>query len=443
MAEESRRPTIRDVSADRVFTETDRNKLFASTPKATIIIGGVPAKCVLDTGAETSMISLDFYSKHLVNKVGKLDDVGTFIKLLGANNLEIPVDGYLETSVEIKGHGITASFVVSRAGGHPDAAEEDSRCPILLGCNVLRKIACNPNCLKACKADPDWDLALRWIKSVEDTIDGSEMAKSDVFVYDILTRDTETIAPKTARTVDCSLSRPLAGEAGESLLLIHQCPFSTVGDVGASNGNNPYLSCQVVEGADRVAKGDVFISLLIENLGSEACVVPPLTKIGEAREVQLSEQVVLDSCRSGIEVSVRCMVSDNSPVLSNDVDIPKPSGLDCNGSGTHYVCNQHRDLFVFPDGEEFLLPPGVSLGDLNASEAVIAAELIRKHEDAFSKDSLDLGFSDLIPHEISVDDNKPVNLPYRRITPGQMAEVKNLLQDLLDRNLIDRMAVNV
>ena len=50
----------------------------------------------------------------------------------------------------------------------------------------------------------------------------------------------------------------------------------------------------------------------------------------------------------------------------------------------------------------------------------------------------DLGYCDLIPHEIKVCDDKPINLPYRRIVPSQAAEVKKLLQDLLDRNVIQR-----
>ncbi len=121
MSEESRQPNIRPVSAGRVFTKTDKEKLLANTPTATIIIGGVPAMCVLDAGAETSLISLDFYSKHLAKNVGKLEDMGKFIRLLGANNLEIPIDGYLETEVKIMGHKIMASFVVSHAGDHSNA----------------------------------------------------------------------------------------------------------------------------------------------------------------------------------------------------------------------------------------------------------------------------------------------------------------------------------
>ena len=99
-----------------MFTEADRRKLFERSPTAEIIIGGVPAKCVIDTGAETSQISFEFYNKHLAKNVGKLGDVGGFFRLVGANHLEIPIDGYLKTQVEILGRKLLASFVVSRAG---------------------------------------------------------------------------------------------------------------------------------------------------------------------------------------------------------------------------------------------------------------------------------------------------------------------------------------
>ena len=55
----------------------------------------------------------NFYHDHLAKKVGTLDDVGKFIRLLDANSLEIPVDGYLETTLEIFGQKLYASFLVS------------------------------------------------------------------------------------------------------------------------------------------------------------------------------------------------------------------------------------------------------------------------------------------------------------------------------------------
>ena len=89
-----------------------RAKLIAKSPVADIVIGGVRASCVLDTGAETSLISYDFYKEHLADQVGGLGTVGTFITLVGANDLEIPIAGYLETPVDIFGSTINASFLV-------------------------------------------------------------------------------------------------------------------------------------------------------------------------------------------------------------------------------------------------------------------------------------------------------------------------------------------
>ena len=101
-----------------------------------ILINGVPARCILDTGAETSMISSQFYHGHLAKVVGELDDVGGFFKLMGANHLEIPLEGYLETQVEILGQRFCASFVLSSSKLCPDPGDKSGKYPVLLGCNI-------------------------------------------------------------------------------------------------------------------------------------------------------------------------------------------------------------------------------------------------------------------------------------------------------------------
>ena len=89
---------------DRSYTEKQlREKLIASCPTAEIVVGGVTTNCILDSGAETSLITSTFYREHLANKVGGLRPVGKFIRLMGANDLDIPVRGYLEIPVTIFG----------------------------------------------------------------------------------------------------------------------------------------------------------------------------------------------------------------------------------------------------------------------------------------------------------------------------------------------------
>ena len=69
-----------------IITE-NRQKLLSSSPTATIWLHGVGAEGILDTGAQILLISYQFYHMYLARKVGKLDRVGTFVKLVGAKYL--------------------------------------------------------------------------------------------------------------------------------------------------------------------------------------------------------------------------------------------------------------------------------------------------------------------------------------------------------------------
>ena len=64
--------------------------------------------------------------------VGTLDDVGKFIRLLGANSLEIPVEGYLETTLEIFGQKCYASFLVSSKNTPSLPGDRRDKYPVIL-----------------------------------------------------------------------------------------------------------------------------------------------------------------------------------------------------------------------------------------------------------------------------------------------------------------------
>ena len=54
------------VVVDQVLSKGELfEKLVAESPTAEIEICGVPVSCVLDTGAETSLIPSSFYHEHL------------------------------------------------------------------------------------------------------------------------------------------------------------------------------------------------------------------------------------------------------------------------------------------------------------------------------------------------------------------------------------------
>ncbi|PIK46893.1 putative transposon Ty3-I Gag-Pol polyprotein [Apostichopus japonicus] len=97
------------------------------------------------------------------------------------------------------------------------------------------------------------------------------------------------------------------------------------------------------------------------------------------------------------------------------------------------------EVYMLADETMVELPWGVELPALERNKVDRVAVLLHDNLKAFSRDDLDLGFCDLIPHEIKLTDQcTPIRLPYRRIPPTQTIEIKELLQGLLEKNIIRR-----
>lgn len=183
------------------------------------------------------------------------------------------------------------------------------------------------------------------------------------------------------------------------------------------------------------------VSLFVVNNSSEPLTIAAHVKIAIASVVEISEQVAVDMVNDVLDVSVHRVVSDG--IENPNVGMGKSEfvvGEVAREGVAEDPLSRPSEEYVFSDGTKFCLPPGLNLKGLCGEQAGAAASLIQRHKHAFSANPLDLGNCDLIPHEIKLTDSKPVNLPYRRIMPGQMSEVKRLLQDLLDRKIIRKSA---
>ena len=80
-------------SSDRISSETFEH-LVGECPSATVQIGTVDVNCVLDTGAETSLLSFSFFQEHLRGIVNDIETSGTFIRVYGANDWKFLLLGY-------------------------------------------------------------------------------------------------------------------------------------------------------------------------------------------------------------------------------------------------------------------------------------------------------------------------------------------------------------
>ena len=56
--------------------------MVGKCPTAIVKLAGVPVKCVLDTGAETSLMTNEFYSTHLVDKVKNFVNLFVWLGLM-------------------------------------------------------------------------------------------------------------------------------------------------------------------------------------------------------------------------------------------------------------------------------------------------------------------------------------------------------------------------
>ena len=398
-----------------VNEEQLRNKLTAHSPTADIVIGGVKVSCILDTGAETSLISCEFYKEHLADKVNSLGTVGTFIRLVGANDLEIPVAGYLETPIEIFGSTVTASFLVRSESSPETSSGRRTQYPILLGCNVLRAIA-SLGVVPIESCTDEWNVALQWFKFKnwqDECLHGSSPPTPGV-VGDVCLVQEETIPPFSARyvSVSCNLNEP---DQHNQCVLIRNLASS--------------CSVQVLEGVQKVRNS--LLNILLCNLGDSPVTMLKSQSIASAITAIEVEEVHIQphDSHDGLQVSVGLVVCNEIETIGDDTSTV-PTCTD--------TPNQLREFFVFPDGVEYTLPPGISLRGLDPEHAILVAEMIKKYESAFSMGPLDLGKCTLIPHGIHLTSDQPVRLPYRRIPPHCMSEVQKLLQGLLEKGIIHR-----
>ena len=421
-----------DPSRPPPITEKDRHKVLASSPTAKISILGVPVDCILDTGAETSLMSSTFYYSHLAGKLGKLGQVGAFVRLVGANNLDIPVEGYFEAPICVQGQmANNAVFLVTRDKSPCPAGSRRDKFPVLLGCNILKGLVplLGINIKEVC-IPTDWDLALRWFGSEipKDIKRDQDSHCSTVQEVHVRNCSSFTISPGTTMLIECKVKE----EFSEELDMFVESYHSNDTLVSPCSEGN-HKSLKILEGIQHVGKGPMHI--LVANQSVEPLTVPADTTMALANELVASDEVFIDPSSDGMEVSV-CSVH---AFVGDGVEIPKEH--DSTGQRPDHFVPQTpsidgREVVHFSDGTTFKLPPGLSIKGLSAIEAISAAKLIQKHVGAFSMDPYDLGCCKLIPHEIKLTDDSVVNLPYRRIVPTSVHEVKKLLQDLLDRQII-------
>jgi len=72
-------------------------------PLTKVKLGSVDIWSLLDTGSQVSTVTESFFRKHLEGKVD-ITQSHNFIRISGANGLEVPYLGYIELDLEALGY---------------------------------------------------------------------------------------------------------------------------------------------------------------------------------------------------------------------------------------------------------------------------------------------------------------------------------------------------
>lgn len=78
----------------------------------------------------------------------------------------------------------------------------------------------------------------------------------------------------------------------------------------------------------------------------------------------------------------------------------------------------------------------LTFSHLNAEQEGQVRALLNKYVTVFAQSDEDLGYTDLIEHEIPLLDDVPIRQRYRRLPPSQYDEVKKHIKHLLELNII-------
>lgn len=323
--------------------------------------------------------------------------------ITGISGTEVPVEGYVRARVCIGDHEAMVGFLVGQKMS-TDGKRQDF--PILIGSNGLRPLL----------GEEISDLELA--KACLDLTSGTKQKRAQNVATG---SQQEVIAPRTVRHVQCHLDRSQLEitEDESGVWLVEQGDCST---------SIPFL--QVIEGC---VPGEGVVDILVANTGEVEVAIPPHSNLASAIMMEPRSEVSVKLVESSIEVDVHEILVSTGGEASDLVE--QEDGKQAQTSTTQ---PRETNGFRFKDGSEARLPLGISLDGMPYEDASRIATLLSSHIDAFSDGEFDLGYCDLIPHEIRVNSEKSIRMPYRRISPGEAEEVRKLLQDMLDRKIIKR-----
>lgn len=137
-------------------------------------------------------------------------------------------------------------------------------------------------------------------------------------------------------------------------------------------------------------------------------------------------------------------IADVFPVVAvEDLCVPNDHddemvSVHCQKTVGDIVDEEDRPVSKFHESMQKL-----NLGDLDIDSCEVSTywknelvQLIKRHEEVFSKHKLDCGKAKEFVHRIHLSDDRPFRLPYRRVPPAQYLKLRTVLSEMEEQEII-------
>lgn len=362
-----------------------QDPFVGSSPSLCLKIDGIECNSTPDTGSQISTVQLDLFNQKIrpVLEHGQVDDQDLRVfNVRAANGMALPYSSYFVATVECNGQRIPdCGFLV--------VPNKSKRAPVLLGTNILQRI---PDYMKNMEA-----LGIK-------TADHAS-ARRDTSC------ELQEVTPET-------LGFARMDEPGNTYVPANSISYLRLRgkkNVSAEFDPSQNLPSGLVipSGYIKTSQGATF-NVPVFNWSHQDVVIKNNARLG----------ILRSACTVPKSIDVNC--SDNELVVSSD---ERPSGPSFDAS-----TRQTKDAVDHFDGEVQRIIkdfPGTK------DERNSFVNLLLQYRSLFSSSDTDMGTVDMIQHRIHTTDDIPVNLPYRRVSPAMLKELKEHL-DLLRRQGIIR-----
>ena len=359
--------------------DSSKVKLFGKTPCVAVSVSGISVEVLVDSGAEVSLVTEEWYTQNLLPKQVVIQ--GLNVLITDANGRKIPCLGYVQVDLEVEGKVIKdCGLMVKRALGGRGVVK-GSKLPILLGMNVLEEL------VEEWKRDREGcgpKLCGQWIKCVR-AVEAKLSIMQQPLGWAVVLQDQDLVLPAGTRKVLQVFVPKLQPVDSESVVLE---------PLEESDGYWVPEGICVFPSYTRVVRGKCCVA--VANLGRT--------------DVKLRPQWKLAKVSYGREITG---TKEGNYVATDEV-LAKMASEYRQKMGVHVDESQ-------VDAEQ--------LGKLD--------KLLYKYRSVFAEDEQELGCATGVEHEIHLTSDVPIRLPYRHIPPKCMTEVKAHVKGLLEQGVIE------